>query len=245
MKFNKGVTKYFSRVMIVANKMRAYGEEMEDVKIIEKILRTLTEKFNYIVCCIEESKDIDKLSVDDLQSSLIVHEQKFRKNHSEEQVLKVTLEEGKGRGRGRTTYKGRGRGRGNSINNFNKAIVECYRSHRLGHFQYECPSWNKEVNYAKDIDEEEEMLLISYVEENRAKGRDAWFLDSGCSNHMCGDRTMFSWLDDSFWQLVRLGNNTRMNVMGKKSVKLHLNGINLTVTKVYYIPELKNNLLSV
>jgi RNase H-fold protein (predicted Holliday junction resolvase) len=77
MKFNEGVTKHFSRVMIVANKMRAYGEEMEDVKIIEKILRTLIEKFNYIVCCIEESKDIDKLSVDDLQSSLIVHEQKF------------------------------------------------------------------------------------------------------------------------------------------------------------------------
>jgi len=159
--------------------------------------------------------------------------------------LKVTLEEGKGKGRGRTTYKGRGRGRGSGINNFNKAIVECYRCHRRGHFQYECPFWNKEVNYAKDIDEEEEMLLMSYVEENRAKGKDAWFLDSGCSNHMCGDRTMFSWLDDSFWQLVRLRNNTKMNVMGKESVKLHLNGINLTVTKVYYVPELKNNLLSV
>ena len=62
----------------------------------------------------------------------------------------------------------------------------------LGHFQYECPSWNKKANYVKDIDEEEEMLLMSYVEENKAKGRDAWFIDSGCSNHMCGDRTMFS-----------------------------------------------------
>jgi len=54
--------------MTVANKMRVYGEEMEDVKIIEKILRTLTEKFNYIVCCIEESKDIDKLSVDEFKA---------------------------------------------------------------------------------------------------------------------------------------------------------------------------------
>ena len=231
--------------MTVANKMRVYGEKMEDVKIIKKILRTLTEIFNYIVCCIEESKDIDNLYVDELQSSLIVHEQKFRKNHGEEQVLKVSLEEGKGRGRGRTAYKGRGRGRGSGSNSFNKATVECYRCHRLGHFQYECPSWNKEANYVKDIDEEEEMLLMSYVEENKAKGRDAWFIDSGCSNHMCGDRTMFSWLDDSFRQLVRLGNNTRMNVMGKESVKLYLNEIILTVTEVYYVPELKNNLLSV
>jgi len=231
--------------MTVANKMRVYGEKMEDVKIIKKILRTLTEIFNYIVCCIEESKDIDNLSVDELQSSLIVHEQKFRKNHGEEQVLKVSLEEGKGRGRGRTAYKGRGRGRGSGSNSFNKATVECYRCHRLGHFQYECPSWNKEANYVKDIDEEEEMLLMSYVEENKAKGRDAWFIDLGCSNHMCGDRTMSSWLDDSFRQLVRLGNNTRMNVMGKGSVKLHLNEIILIVTEVYYVPKLKNNLLSV
>ena len=74
MKFNKGVTKYFSRVMTVANKMRVYEEEMKDVNIIEKILRTLIKKFNYIVCCIEESKDIDNLFMDELQSSLIMHE---------------------------------------------------------------------------------------------------------------------------------------------------------------------------
>ena len=83
-KSGEGVTEYFSRVMTVANKMRVYGESMEDVKIVEKILRTLTEKFNYIVCSIEESKDIDSLSMDELQSSLIVHEQKFQKTSGEE-----------------------------------------------------------------------------------------------------------------------------------------------------------------
>jgi len=56
----------------MANKMQVYGEEIEDVKIMDKILRTLTEKFNYIVCCIEESKDIDNLYVNELQSFLIV-----------------------------------------------------------------------------------------------------------------------------------------------------------------------------
>jgi hypothetical protein len=70
--------------MVVANDMRNYGEDMQDVKIIEKILRTLTDKFNYIVCSIEESKDIDLLSVDELQSSLIVHEQKFQRTNSED-----------------------------------------------------------------------------------------------------------------------------------------------------------------
>ncbi|GMY19433.1 retrovirus-related Pol polyprotein from transposon TNT 1-94 [Fagus crenata] len=141
MRSSEGVTKYFSRVMTVANKIRIYGEEMQDVKVVEKILRSLTEKFNYVVCSIEESKDIDALTVDELQSSLIVHEQKFQKHNGEEQALKVTSEGGRGRGRG--TYRGRGRGRGKGRANFNKATVECYRCHQLGHFRYECPSEKK------------------------------------------------------------------------------------------------------
>ncbi|KAL5543912.1 hypothetical protein UlMin_007696 [Ulmus minor] len=193
MRSGEGVTEYFSRVMTVANKMRIYGEDMQDVKVVEKILRSLTEKFNYVVCSIEESKDIDALTVDELQSSLIVHEQKFQRRNGEEQALKVSFEGGRGRGRG--TYRGRGRGRGRA--DFNKATVECYRCHQLGHFRYECPSWNKEANYA-ELDEEEEMLLMSYVELYEAKRDDAWFLDSGCSNHMCSDRTMFNELDEKF-----------------------------------------------
>ncbi|XP_024042016.1 uncharacterized protein LOC112099140 [Citrus clementina] len=92
MRSGEGATEYFSKVMTVANKMSIYGEDMQDVKVVEKILRSLTEKFNYVVCSIEESKDIDALTIDELQSSLIVHEQKFQRRNSEEQVLKVTYE---------------------------------------------------------------------------------------------------------------------------------------------------------
>lgn len=49
--------------MTVANKMRIYGEDMSDVKVVENILCSLTEKFNYIVCSIEESKNINDLSM--------------------------------------------------------------------------------------------------------------------------------------------------------------------------------------
>ncbi|KAL6319939.1 hypothetical protein AAG906_037015 [Vitis piasezkii] len=89
------------------------------------------------------------------------------------------------------------------------------------------------------------MLLMFYVELYKAKREDAWFLDSGCSNHMCDDRTMFNELDEKFRHLVKLGNNTKMDVMGKGSVKLLLDGVNHVVVEVYYIPELRNNLLSI
>jgi hypothetical protein len=74
MKIVEIITNYFARVMTVANKMRVYGEIMTDVTIYEKILQSLTDKFNYIVCSIEESRNLDAITIDKLQSSLTVHE---------------------------------------------------------------------------------------------------------------------------------------------------------------------------
>ena len=279
MKTGETITAYFARVMTVANKMRVYGEAMTDVTICEKIIRSLTDKFNYIVCSIEESRNLDTITIDELQSSLTIHEQKFHKSSGLEQALKVTTDNTwSSSGRGRGHYRGRGRGKGGSA--FNRATVECYKCHNLGHFQYECPRWNKEANYVEasaetnmllmaytethEADQVEDMLLITYTELSEAEQVqvddmllmaytesaeteqiEAWFLDSGCSNHMCGSRGMFINLDESFVHSVKLGNNSKMNVIGKGSIKLFLNGITHVVNEVYYVPELKNNLLSI
>lgn len=242
MKEGETITEYFSRVMVVANKMRSNGEVMLDGQIVQKVLRTLTDKFTYVVISIEESKDTGTMSVDELQSSLVIHEQKFKgSNRDNEQVLKVE-DHFSGRGRGRTPFRGRGRGRGRQ--SYNKATVECYKCHNLGHFQYECPKWNKEANFAQ-VDAEEDLLLMAYEEKHDAKRSDAWFIDSGCSNHMCGDRGMFTNLVDVVQHSVKCGNNTRMSVAGKGSVKLVFNGTSFVVNDVYYVPDLDNNLLSV
>lgn len=127
------------------------------------------------MCSIEESKDINHLSVDELQSSLLVHEQKFKKNGGDDQALRVYDDRFEGRGRGRGAYRGRGRGRAQA---FNRATVECFECHKLGHFKYECPSLNKEANYA-ELNEEDEMLLMSYIEMHEVTRNDVWFLDSG------------------------------------------------------------------
>ncbi|GMP68737.1 hypothetical protein CsSME_00028255 [Camellia sinensis var. sinensis] len=52
--------------MAIVNKMRIYGDNAEDVTIVEKILRSMTPKFNFVVCSIEESNDVDELSINEL-----------------------------------------------------------------------------------------------------------------------------------------------------------------------------------
>ncbi|GAA0187367.1 hypothetical protein LIER_34655 [Lithospermum erythrorhizon] len=154
MKKEESINEYFARVTSVSNKLRSNADEITEVKIVEKILRTLADQFTYVVISIEESNDIETMTVDELQSTLFTHEQKLKKNGKieEDQVLKVE-QSAYGRGRGKHLPRGRGRGRGKQA--YNKATVECYKCHSLGHFQYECPKWNKEANYA-EVDEDYE-----------------------------------------------------------------------------------------
>ncbi|XP_076916690.1 uncharacterized protein LOC143576499 [Bidens hawaiensis] len=109
MKSGETVTEYLGRVMLVANDMRNAGEDMTDSKIVQTILRTMTETFNIVVCTTKETKDLDTMTVDDLQSSILIHEQKLWRKTNDEQVLKVETDQSINRGRGRG-FVSRGRG---------------------------------------------------------------------------------------------------------------------------------------
>ncbi|KAA8547145.1 hypothetical protein F0562_003589 [Nyssa sinensis] len=109
MKSGESVTDYFSRTMAIVNKMRNHGDKTEDVTILEKILRSMIPKFNFVVCSIEEANDIEEFSTNELQSSLLVHEQKINQQENKEQALKASTENHSTPSRG---DRGRGRGRG-------------------------------------------------------------------------------------------------------------------------------------
>ncbi|GAA0161930.1 hypothetical protein LIER_18134 [Lithospermum erythrorhizon] len=84
MKKGDSIDEYFSRVLMVANKLKSNGEEVFDTKIVEKIMRILSEQYTYIMVAIEESKDIITMTLDDLKSSLNTHAHKLmRKNKTE------------------------------------------------------------------------------------------------------------------------------------------------------------------
>ena len=40
--------------MTIINKMGVYGEKIEKVTVIEKSIWSMTHKFNYVICTIEE-----------------------------------------------------------------------------------------------------------------------------------------------------------------------------------------------
>lgn len=108
--------------------------------------------------------------------------------------------------------------RGKGRQPLNKATIECFKCHHLGHFQYECPDWDKKANYA-EVEEEEELLMISYVELHQAKREEILFLDFRPNYHMTGNKEWFSNLQEYFNRAVKLRNDTRMEVTAKKKYK--------------------------
>jgi len=243
MKEGEKVDSFVGRTLTVVNKMKSNDEKIEQSTVVSKILRSLTPKFNYVVCSIEESNDLSNLSIDELHGSLLVHEQRMQGQQEEEHVLKVAQENRYGRGRGRGVFRG-GRGRGRGRQPLNKALIECFKCHKLGHFQDECPNWEKKAYYA-ELEEEDELLLMSYTELHQTKKEEVWFLDSGCSNHMTGNKKWFSDLEEVVNRPVKLGNDMKMAVVAKGSIRVKLNGMTQVISDVYYIPELKNNLFSI
>ncbi|XP_076926208.1 uncharacterized protein LOC143589278, partial [Bidens hawaiensis] len=140
MKNDETIPDYFGRVLMVSNQMKRNGETISNSKFIEKILRMLSEKYVYVVISIEESNNVDEMSIAEL-------------------------------------------------------------CHKLGHFSYECPG-SKEANYVGFDENEEVMLMVESQDEeqdfmaltNEDIRSPLWFLDSDCSNHMCGIQEKFGCL---------------------------------------------------
>ncbi|XP_031108463.1 uncharacterized protein LOC116012936 [Ipomoea triloba] len=167
------VDMYFSRLIDLVNKMRLYGDTIEDGAVVEKVLRTMPIKYDHVVASITESHDTEDLTIAELKGMIESHVERIASKLEPlaEEALKsqVTLNmtgsnqrgggSGRGRGRGRGGFRGRGRGnfyqgrgRGNSNQGRGggnamqgKFPFNCYNCGKYGHKIADC--WYKEENH--------------------------------------------------------------------------------------------------
>jgi hypothetical protein len=124
--------------------------------------------------------------------------------------------------------------------------LECYNCHNYGHIAPDCRLRNYKANlnpaaknfkvWKKKEDDQCGLVLSSQRQNN------PWYIDSGCSKHMTGNKSKFLTLSENKSGNVTFGNNAPGKVKGKGMVSL-CNGKG-KAQDVLFVDGLKHNLLS-
>jgi hypothetical protein len=124
---------------------------------------------------------------------------------------------------------------------------ECYNCHNYGHkaADYRLRNYNPDLIptaenvkvWKKKADDKCGLVLLAQKQKN------PWYIDSGCSKHMTGDKSKFLTLSENKSRNVTFGNDAPGKIKGKGMVSLS-NGKGKT-QDVLFVDGLKHNLLSV
>lgn len=130
--------------------------------------------------------------------------------------------------------------------------VRCFNCHKMGLYVTNFPSkkskkGSSEGSEGKALASQFEMDFTLITCMVSLMMGCVWYLDSGASFHMTGDKNLFSALEEKDLKMrIEMGDDGRYNVSGVGMVAFEREyGDPLTLTDVMYFPRLNKNLVSV
>lgn len=165
MRESESVEDFYNRVITLTDQMRINGEEIEDKRIVEKILRSLTRKFEYVVVAIEESKDLALLSLESMLGTLKSHELRMR-NFDDAPSERAFL----------SSTKAKGKEHVRSLSE-----TQCYYCHKYGHTMKYCKKRkedeSEDANFIYGNETQEGDTMFMAIEELETLVDGAWYKD--------------------------------------------------------------------
>jgi hypothetical protein len=127
---------------------------------------------------------------------------------------------------------------------YDKSKAQCYYCKKFENFSNKC--WKKQADAGKqsahitnESEDNQNPVFLTYVV-TQESANDVWFLDSGYTNHMTGNKDLFFSIDTSIQSKVKLGNDCKVTVNGKGVVPVYpKDNHKRNIYDVYFVPGLK------
>ncbi|GAU47317.1 hypothetical protein TSUD_377910 [Trifolium subterraneum] len=273
MKSDEAIVDYFTRVETLTNQMKNCGSTLNGEEMVEKVLRTLTHKFDHIVVTIEQTKDLSEIKMEDLQSTLVAHELKHgERNHGkeDEQALFVKFKKYQDEKKKWQNKKGSKKGKesvedkpecskkegGGQKTKKDKSTIQCYNCDKYGHYASECKVPMKKKSQKVEQKQmwqrmfQHQMIMSIFNDAYHTKDefgkQEGWYLDTCCSNHMTSNKEWLVDYDSSKKSTIQFADSRTVKSEGIGDMLIKgKDGNQVLITGVMYVLDVPSNILNI
>ena len=129
--------------------------------------------------------------------------------------------------------------------------AKCSKCNQMGHEAVICNKLLQKHETSIQVDaqvghkNDKDHIFVAEGFSCKTNTTESWLIDSGCTNHMTYDKTLFRELKSQVTTKIRIGDGRYVLAKGKRTVAITTNSSTKTILDVLYVPEIYQNLLSV
>ncbi|KAA3479754.1 Retrovirus-related Pol polyprotein from transposon TNT 1-94 [Gossypium australe] len=218
-----------NRFTHIINCLKALGKIYPNKEMVKKMLNSLPKYWELKVTVIEESKDLNSLSLDELIGPLLTYE--IMINHNTQEIKEALKKVG-------VAFKSTTCEKDEDSSNDNHEEDMAMKGALKQKKKAMMATWSDSDSSDSDEDNEEE----EHCFKARKSKKNSWYFDSGCSRHMTDDKSHFMELMPKNGGEVTFGDNSKELIEGIGSRRTNASTL---IKNVLYDNGLKHNLLSI